>query len=33
MALLSFERKYRVPGGKLVAGELFDIWVGRLNVA
>ena len=28
MALLSFERKYRVPGGTLVGGNLFDFWVG-----
>nr|prf protein L,reaction center [Rhodobacter capsulatus] len=27
MALLSFERKYRVPGGTLIGGSLFDFWV------
>ena len=32
MALLSFERKYRVPGGTLVGGELFDFWVGPFYV-
>jgi len=28
MAMLSFEKKYRVPGGTLVGGELFDYWIG-----
>ena len=28
MAMLSFEKKYRVPGGTLLGGELFDFWVG-----
>ena len=28
MAQLSFERKYRVRGGTLVGGDLFDFWVG-----
>ena len=28
MALLSFEAKYRVRGGTLVGGDLFDFWVG-----
>jgi len=28
MAMLSFERKYRVRGGTLVGGDLFDFWVG-----
>jgi photosynthetic reaction center L subunit len=28
MALLSFERKYRVRGGTLIGGDLFDFWVG-----
>ncbi len=28
MALLSFERRYRVRGGTLVGGDLFDFWVG-----
>ena len=32
MALLSFERKYRVPGGTLVGGNLFDFWVGPFDV-
>ena len=28
MAMLSFERKYRVRGGTLVGGDMFDFWVG-----
>jgi len=32
MALLSFERKYRVPGGTLVGGNMFDFWVGPFYV-
>ena len=32
MALLSFERKYRVPGGTLIGGNLFDFWVGPFFV-
>ncbi|MEM9430191.1 MAG: photosynthetic reaction center subunit L [Pseudomonadota bacterium] len=32
MALLSFEKKYRVPGGTLVGGSLFDFWVGPFFV-
>ncbi|WP_112320702.1 photosynthetic reaction center subunit L [Oceanibium sediminis] len=32
MALLSFERKYRVRGGTLVGGSLFDFWVGPFYV-
>ena len=32
MAVLSFERKYRVPGGTLVGGNLFDFWVGPFYV-
>ncbi|NCO17732.1 MAG: photosynthetic reaction center subunit L [Alphaproteobacteria bacterium] len=32
MALLSFERKYRVRGGTLIGGDLFDFWVGPLYV-
>ena len=28
MALLSFERKYRVRGGTLLGGDLFDFWIG-----
>jgi photosynthetic reaction center L subunit len=32
MALLSFERKYRVRGGTLVGGDLFDFWIGPYYV-
>jgi photosynthetic reaction center L subunit len=32
MALLSFERKYRVRGGTLVGGDMFDFWVGPFYV-
>ena len=32
MALLSFERKYRVPGGTLIGGDLFDFWLGPFYV-
>ena len=32
MAQLSFERKYRVRGGTLVGGDLFDFWVGPFYV-
>ena len=32
MALLSFERKYRVRGGTLIGGDLFDFWVGPYYV-
>jgi photosynthetic reaction center L subunit len=32
MAMLSFERRYRVRGGTLVGGDLFDFWVGPLYV-
>jgi photosynthetic reaction center L subunit len=32
MAMLSFERKYRVRGGTLVGGGLFDFWVGPFYV-
>src|SRR5215210_7242161 len=28
MAMLSYEQKYRVRGGTLVGGDLFDFWVG-----
>jgi len=28
MSMLSYERKYRVRGGTLVGGDLFDFWVG-----
>ena len=32
MSMLSFERKYRVAGGTLVGGDLFDFWVGPFYV-
>jgi photosynthetic reaction center L subunit len=32
MALLSFERRYRVRGGTLVGGNLFDFWAGPFYV-
>jgi photosynthetic reaction center L subunit len=32
MALLSFEQKYRVRGGTLIGGDLFDFWVGPFYV-
>ncbi len=32
MAMLSFERKYRVAGGTLLGGDLFDFWVGPFYV-
>ena len=32
MAMLSFERKYRVRGGTLVGGDLFDFWAGPIYV-
>ena len=32
MAMLSFERKYRVRGGTLRGGDLFDFWVGPFYV-
>jgi photosynthetic reaction center L subunit len=32
MAMLTFEKKYRVPGGTLVGGDLFDFWVGPFYV-
>jgi photosynthetic reaction center L subunit len=32
MALLSFERRYRVRGGTLVGGNLFDFWIGPFYV-
>jgi photosynthetic reaction center L subunit len=32
MAMLSFERKYRVRGGTLTGGDLFDFWVGPFYV-
>jgi phosphoribosylformimino-5-aminoimidazole carboxamide ribotide isomerase len=30
--MLSFERKYRVRGGTLIGGDLFDFWVGPFYV-
>lgn len=30
--MLSFEKKYRVRGGTLVGGDLFDFWVGPFYV-
>lgn len=32
MALLSFERRYRVKGGTILGGDLFDFWVGPFYV-
>ena len=32
MAMLSFEHKYRVRGGTLVGGDLFDFWAGPFYV-
>ncbi|XWN29079.1 MAG: photosynthetic reaction center subunit L [Devosia sp.] len=32
MAMLSFEKKYRVRGGTLVGGDLFDFWFGPFYV-
>ena len=32
MAMLSFEAKYRVRGGTLLGGDLFDFWVGPFYV-
>ena len=32
MSMLSFERKYRVRGGTLVGGDLFDFWIGAFYV-
>ena len=32
MAMLSYEPKYRVRGGTLVGGDLFDFWVGPFYV-
>jgi len=31
MAQLTFERKYRVRGGTLIGGDLFDFWVLPLS--
>jgi photosynthetic reaction center L subunit len=30
--MLTFEKKYRVPGGTLLGGDLFDYWVGPFYV-
>ena len=32
MSLLSYELKYRVRGGTLAGGEMFDFWVGQIYV-
>ncbi|MEM9739690.1 MAG: photosynthetic reaction center subunit L [Pseudomonadota bacterium] len=32
MALLNYERKYRVRGGTLIGGDLFDYWIGPFYV-
>lgn len=32
MAMLNFERKYRVRGGTLIGGDLFDFWIGPFYV-
>ena len=32
MALLNYERKYRVRGGTLIGGDLFDFWVGPFYI-
>jgi len=32
MALLTFEKKYRVRGGTLIGGDLFDFWFGPFYV-
>jgi len=32
MAMLNFEKKYRVRGGTFVGGDLFDFWVGPFYV-
>lgn len=32
MAMLDFEKKYRVRGGTLLGGDLFDFWVGPFYV-
>ena len=32
MAMLDFEKKYRVRGGTLVGGDLFDYWIGPFYV-
>ncbi|MEO1467608.1 MAG: photosynthetic reaction center subunit L [Pseudomonadota bacterium] len=32
MALLNFEKKYRVRGGTIIGGDMFDFWVGPFYV-
>lgn len=32
MAMLNFEKKYRIKGGTLLGGDLFDFWVGPFYV-
>ena len=32
MAMLSFEKKYRIRGGTLVSGDLLDFWIGPFYV-
>jgi photosynthetic reaction center L subunit len=32
MSMLSYEQKYRIRGGTLVGGDLFDFWVGPFYV-
>ena len=32
MSMMSFEKKYRVRGGTLLGGDLFDFWVGPFYV-
>ena len=32
MSMLNFERKYRIRGGTLIGGDLFDFWVGPFYV-
>lgn len=32
MSMLSFEKRYRVRGGNLIGGDLFDFWVGPFYV-
>ncbi|MEO0366159.1 MAG: photosynthetic reaction center subunit L [Pseudomonadota bacterium] len=32
MSMLSFEKKYRIKGGTLLGGDLFDFWVGPFYV-
>jgi hypothetical protein len=32
MAMLSYEPQYRVRGGTLIGGDLFDFWIGPFYV-